>query len=279
VLRFSSILAEAPLQVYSSALIFAPETSVVQKTFIGQVPQAVQIVLGRDAEWDACRSVLEGHTSFVNAVAFSTDGQLLASASHDSTVRVWETATGTCYSVLEGHTEWVSAVVFSADGQLLASASYDETVRVWETATGVCRSVLEGHTASVNAVVFSADGQLLASASHDKTVRVWETATGACRTVLESQSPFIYYLTFSLDGRVLRTDKGDIPLPLDLYSASSLKEEEQSSLLIVEEQWVLHSTQRLLWLPFKYQTHRTAVYKDTVCVGCISGRVALLRLR
>jgi WD40 repeat protein len=154
-------------------------------------------------------------------------------------------------------------------------------VRVWETATGTgaCRSVLEGHTASVNAVVFSADGQLLASASHDQTVRVWETATGACRTVLESQSPFIYYLTFSLDGRVLRTDKGDIPLPLDLYSASSLKEEEQSSLLIVEEQWVLHSTQRLLWLPFKYQTHRTAVYKDTVCVGCISGRVALLRLR
>jgi WD40 repeat protein len=181
--------------------------------------------------------------------------------------------------VLEGHTSYVNAVVFSADGQLLASASGDKTVRVWETATGACRSVLEGHTDEVNAVVFSADGQLLASASDDMTVRVWETATGACRSVLESRSSYVYHLAFSLDGRVLRTDQGDIPLPPDLYSTSSLKEEEQSSQLTVEEQWVLHSTQRLLWLPFEYRTHRTAVYKNTVCVGCLSGRVALLRLR
>jgi WD40 repeat protein len=58
------------------------------------------MVLGRDAEWDACRSVLEGHTSGVNAVVFSADGQLLASASSDETVRVWETATGACCSVM-----------------------------------------------------------------------------------------------------------------------------------------------------------------------------------
>lgn len=77
-LRFSSILAEAPLQVYSSALVFAPETSVVRKTFISQVPQAVQMVFGRDTAWDACRSVLEGHTESVNAVVFSADGQLLS---------------------------------------------------------------------------------------------------------------------------------------------------------------------------------------------------------
>ena len=165
VLRFGSILAEAPLQVYSSALVFAPETSVVRKTFVGQVPQAVQMVSGRDAEWDACRSVLEGHTAGVNAVVFSADGQLLASASDDKTVRVWETATGACRNELKGHTHGVTAVVFSADGQLLASASYNETVRVWETATGACRSELRGHTLGVSAVVFSADRQLLASAS------------------------------------------------------------------------------------------------------------------
>jgi WD40 repeat protein len=195
------------------------------------------MVSGRDAEWDACRSVLEGHT------------------------------------------DNVGEVVFSADGQLLASASHDKTVRVWEMATGACRSVLEGHTDSVSAVVFSADGQLLASASLDETVRVWETATGACRSVLVGQSPYILHLTFSLDGRALRTDERDIPLPPDLYLTSSLKEEEQSLQLAVEGQWVLHSTQRLLWLPFEYRTSHTAVYKDTVCVGCRSGRVALLRLR
>jgi WD40 repeat protein len=237
------------------------------------------MVLGRDAEWDACRSVLEGHTQSVWAVVFSADGQLLASASRDNTVRVWETATGACRSVLEGHTNGVNAVVFSADGQLLASASYDNTVRVWETATGACRTLLESNADYVNAVVFSADGLLLALASRDRTVRVWETATGACRTVLESQSPYIYYLTFSLNGRVLRTEKGDIPLPLDLYSTSSLIEEEQSSQLVAEGQWVFHSTQRLVWLPFEYRADNTAVHKDVVCVGCPSGRVALLKLQ
>jgi hypothetical protein len=97
--------------------------------------------------------------------------------------------------------------------------------------------------------------------------------------VLETQFPYIYHLTFSLDGRVLRTDKGDIPLPPGLYSTSSLIEEEQSSQLAVEQQWVLHNMQRLLWLPFEYRTDIAVVHKDVACLGCSLGRVAMLRLR
>ena len=97
--------------------------------------------------------MLEAHSEWVNAVLF-------ASASHDWTVRVWETATGQCRSVLAGHSGYDRAVVFSPDGQLVASAFSDKTVRVWETATGQCRSVLKGHSGSVRAMVFSPDGQL-----------------------------------------------------------------------------------------------------------------------
>ncbi|KAF1955654.1 hypothetical protein CC80DRAFT_549348 [Byssothecium circinans] len=103
VLRFVSILADAPLQVYSSALVFSPEASIVGKIFIRQVQQTVKMLSQREAEWDAYRSVLEGHSQRVNAVVFSLDRQLVTSASNDCTVLVWETAMGQCRSVLEGH--------------------------------------------------------------------------------------------------------------------------------------------------------------------------------
>ena len=80
-----------------------------------------------------CRRTIEGHNDYVLGVAFSPDGQYLASGSRDRTVKLWHVESGECTRTMEGHSKWVSSVAFSPDGQYLASGSQDNTVKLWST--------------------------------------------------------------------------------------------------------------------------------------------------
>ncbi|MEM7771658.1 MAG: hypothetical protein AAF327_14265, partial [Cyanobacteria bacterium P01_A01_bin.37] len=102
---------------------------------------------------------------------FSPDGQTLATASSDTTAKLWR-SDGSLITTLQGHTAAVLAVRFSPDGQTLATASSDNTVKLWRS-DGSLITTLQGHTAAVLAVRFSPDGQTLATASSDTTVKLW----------------------------------------------------------------------------------------------------------
>ncbi|KAI7152215.1 WD40 repeat-like protein [Hortaea werneckii] len=216
---------EAPLQVYESALVFAPNRSLLMEHFSSEAPKWIQRVTQVKERWDPCIRVWEGHCGEVDTVVFSPDGKKVASGSRDMTVRVWDVSKGSSVDTLGGHTDKVYAVAFSPDGQTAASASGDKTVRLWDVLKGLSVHKLIGHSDEVSALAFSPDGQTVASASWDKTVRLWDVSAGSSVRELVGHLDKVYAVAFSPDGQTVASASGDKTVRLwDMSAGSSVRE-------------------------------------------------------
>ncbi|KAH6724991.1 hypothetical protein BKA61DRAFT_537097 [Leptodontidium sp. MPI-SDFR-AT-0119] len=161
-----SVIEQAPLQLYCSALIFAPEKSIIRETFEKYIPTWIQQKPKVQAHWSAALQTLEGHSGPVYSVAFSPDStQVVVSGSNDNVVRLWDTATGAPLQTLEGHSGSVYSVAFSPDGTQVVSGSEDHTVRLWDIITKAPPQTLKGHLGPVNSVAFSPNGTQVVSGS------------------------------------------------------------------------------------------------------------------
>ncbi|KAM0187028.1 hypothetical protein ACHAPI_011346, partial [Fusarium lateritium] len=109
----------APLQLYASAIVFAPKQSIMRQTFRRHLPEWISLLPHVDPDWNAVLQTLEGHTGGARSVVFSSDDRLIASGSDDNTIKIWNVATGKEEQTLEGHTDWVNSVVFSSDDRLI----------------------------------------------------------------------------------------------------------------------------------------------------------------
>ncbi|MEM9487573.1 MAG: protein kinase [Myxococcota bacterium] len=187
---------------------------------------------------------------YVLGAVFSPDGERMASAGLDGTVRLW-TRTGeeierieltaafaefapdghtlvmagpsdtiTLRSLSDGQTRelggnrgGVSALALSAQTDLLAAAGGDGAIRLWDIASGTLVHTLRGHGNAISKVTFSPDGTQLASAGYDRTMRIWSVASGRERAALAHDGP-VYDVAFTPDGSLLASgdDSGAIRL-------------------------------------------------------------------
>ncbi|KAJ8067042.1 hypothetical protein OCU04_004422 [Sclerotinia nivalis] len=217
-------IEQAPLQIYCSALFFAPENSIIRKTFQEYIPNWIYKISRTRSSWSAALQTLEGHSAWVSSVAFSSDGTKVASGSGDDTIRLWDTVTGKSLQTFEGHSDSVSSVAFSSDGTKVASGSDDHTIRLWDTVTGKSLQTLEGHSGRVSSVAFSSDGTKVASGSDDYTIRLWDTVTGKSLQTLEGHSGWVSSVAFSSDGTKVASGSGDYTIRLwDTVTGKSLQ--------------------------------------------------------
>lgn len=201
VLTYRQMIEIAPLQLYASALLFSPTESLIRRLFSEEEPTWLASKPTMDVKWGPCIQTLEGHEDTITSVVCSADGQRLATASRDRTVKIWDYHTGGCLLTLKGHDKTVGSVAFSADCQKVVSSSSDGTVKIWDARVGNCLQTLRCQSYKWSWATLSPDGKLAATISETDDLIIWNL-TGAFSHILDVPIyGFLIAAVFSADSR------------------------------------------------------------------------------
>ncbi|PTB62058.1 hypothetical protein BBK36DRAFT_1186315 [Trichoderma citrinoviride] len=211
ILSNRAIIDISPLQIYYSAIVFAPEHSIVRTRFQSELPPWLTISPPAASRWDACLQTLEGHGTFVSSVAFSHDSKMLASASWGGTAKIWDVASGICISTLREAISkpQFSHVAFSHDSKFLASTTPNNDIELWDAVTSTCDKILKGHHSVIRSIAFSHDSRILAAAFQDCIIKLWDTISGICTFKLNGHSKSVDSIAFSQDFTTLVSASAD----------------------------------------------------------------------
>ncbi len=154
-------------------------------------------------------SELGEHTQIILGCAIAPDNKRVASSANDSTVAIWNMATGERLMQVEMPVAPAYGVAFSPDGKVLATASEDRRVYLWDAETGKLNHTLSGPEGVAFAVKFDSQGRYLFSSSQDRSIRVWDAVEGVPVAVLKGHSETVSRLALSPDGKTLMSGSQD----------------------------------------------------------------------
>jgi WD40 repeat protein len=172
-------------------------------------PDGALLVSGGDdsiiSVWDANtfgrKFHLEGHTGKITSLSVS--GMILASASEDQTVRLWDLSSGTEIKRLSGAKKSLDCVALSPDGTLVAAGGIDESIHLWSLPDGKALKPLAGHKKRILTLCFSPDGKTLASAGEEGEIKLWEMPSGKSAGTIPVGIHRVHQLAFAPNGKAL----------------------------------------------------------------------------
>ena len=198
---------------------------------------------------------LSGHKKLVLSISSTKKGNLLASSSKDSTVRIWDTKSSKCVAIFQGHASSVSAVCISKNGEFAISGSEDKTLKYWDLSkqkkvslkiNGEKFNVVEsieistakwtvvGHNKEVNSIDISPNDKIFATGSADKTVKIWSSSNASLLSILSGHKKGVWDVKFSPTEKCIASCSADKTIKiwsLTDYSCMRTLEGHQTSVL------------------------------------------------
>lgn len=205
-LPFGFFLSESRTEVTKTLQVSIKNLSISKETLISLIYQPQSLFRVRSVA--RCTASLPGHAEAILNACFSPDSLRIATASGDTTVRLWNPEAQIPEKTLEGHTNWVLTVVFSPDGSRLASASMDGSIRIWDPVSGkLAGKPLLGHKKWVTSLSWqpyhvSAAPARLVSASKDNTLRIWNTLNFVSFKTLAGHTAAVTCVKWSGENRI-----------------------------------------------------------------------------
>ncbi|PYH88416.1 WD40 repeat-like protein [Aspergillus ellipticus CBS 707.79] len=201
-----SSTSSSPRMSYCVTAVRAPSTDPVLER-VDEIPEP--------QDWSVVSQTLEGHTGSIRALAFTKQGRVLASASYDGTVSLWDLATKQCLRTVgeASLARCVNSITFVENDTILVTAETGCIARFWDPATGQCLQTLSCYTDIPSAVVL-VEGRMLLSACYDSQVQLWDPSTSQCIQTLTGHACPVRAITSTADGKILASCSSDSTVQL-----------------------------------------------------------------